>query len=75
MTTAAWGGKSLFSFHFTSLFTTGGSQELEQGRIVEAGGVLLTGFLLNMISYRTQEHPPRDGTTHNGLGLPLSIAN
>ena len=69
MNTAAWGGKGLLSFLFTSLFTTEGSQGLEQGRVLEAGGVLLTGFLLNMVSCRTREHPPGDGTTHMGWVL------
>lgn len=26
--------------------------------------------LLSLISYRTQNHLPRDSTTHNGLGPP-----
>jgi hypothetical protein len=26
--------------------------------------------LLNLLSYRTQDHQPRDGATHNGLGPP-----
>lgn len=28
--------------------------------------------LLRMLSYRTQSHQPRDGTTVGGLGLPTS---
>jgi len=28
--------------------------------------------LLSLFSYKTQDHQPRDGTTHNGLG-PLSL--
>ena len=36
------------------------------------GGVLLTG-LLNMLSYRTQDHQPGDGTSQNGLGPPQLI--
>jgi hypothetical protein len=31
--------------------------------------------LFNLLSYRTQDHQPRDGTTRNGLGLTPSIAN
>jgi hypothetical protein len=31
--------------------------------------------LLGLLSYRTQDHQPRDGTTHNGLGPPPSITN
>jgi hypothetical protein len=34
--------------------------------------VLLTG-LLSLLSYRTQDCHPRDGTTHSGLGPPLLI--
>ena len=26
--------------------------------------------LLSLLSYRSQDHQPRDGTTHNGLGPP-----
>jgi len=29
--------------------------------------------LLSLLSYRTQDHQPRDGTTHNGLGPPYLI--
>ena len=28
------------------------------------------GFL-SLLSYRTQDHQPRDGTTHNGLSPPV----
>jgi hypothetical protein len=31
--------------------------------------------LLSLLSYRTQDYHPRDGTTHNGLGLPPLITN
>jgi hypothetical protein len=31
--------------------------------------------LLNLLSHRAQDHQPRDGTTHNGLGSPPSITN
>jgi hypothetical protein len=31
--------------------------------------------LLNLLSYRTQDHQPRDGTTYNGLGPPPLITN
>ena len=27
----------------------------------------------SLLSYRTQDHQPRDGTTHTGLGPPLSV--
>ena len=29
--------------------------------------------LLSLLFYRTQDHQPRDGPTHNGLGPPPSI--
>jgi hypothetical protein len=31
--------------------------------------------LLSLFSYGIQDHQPRDGTTHNGLGPPLLITN
>ena len=31
--------------------------------------------LLSLLSYRTQDHQPRDGTAHSELGPPLSITN
>jgi hypothetical protein len=31
--------------------------------------------LLSLLFYRTQDHPPRDGTIHNGLGPPPLITN
>jgi hypothetical protein len=30
---------------------------------------------LSLLSYRTQDHQPRDSTTHHGLGTPPSITN
>jgi hypothetical protein len=36
---------------------------------------LVSPGLLSLLSYRTQDHQPRDGTTHNGLGPPPSIIN
>ena len=30
-------------------------------------------YLLRLLSYRTQDHQPRDGTTRKGLGPPSSI--
>jgi hypothetical protein len=40
------------------------------------GGVLLTGLLaphglLSLLSYSTQDHQPRDGTTHSGMETTL----
>ena len=31
--------------------------------------------LLSLLSYRTQDHQPRDGTTHDALGLPHRLVN
>ena len=31
--------------------------------------------LLSLLSYRPQDHQPRDGTTHNGLGSLQSTIN
>ena len=31
--------------------------------------------LVSLLSYRTQDHPLRGGTTHNGLGPPPLITN
>jgi hypothetical protein len=43
------------------------------------GGVLLIGLLphglLILLSYRTQDHQPRDGNAYSGLGPPTSITN
>lgn len=36
--------------------------------------VLLTG-VLSWLSYRTQDHLPRDGTAYKSLGPPPSITN
>lgn len=33
------------------------------------------GFVPSYVSYTTQVHPPRGGTTHRGLGPSLSIVN
>lgn len=32
-------------------------------------------LLLSLFSYRTQNHEPRDGSTHNGPGPPTLITN
>ena len=31
--------------------------------------------LLGLLSYRTRDHQPRDGTAHHGLGPPPLITN
>ena len=60
-------------------------QELKQSRNLEAGADaeawrdaahwLAPRGLLSLLSYRTQDHQPRSGTTHNRLAPPTSIAN
>jgi hypothetical protein len=40
-----------------------------------AAYLFATPGLLSLLSYRTQDHQPRDGTTHNGLDLPPLITN
>ena len=65
-------------YAFIRLFVTEGSQDrnLEAGTNAEAtgdGGAayrLSLHVLLSLLSYRTRNHQARDGTTHNGLGLP-----
>ena len=56
----------------TLLFITKGigtQASQEAGADAEAmEGMLLTG-LLSLLSYRTQDYQPRDGTTHNGPSL------
>ena len=64
----------------------GSGQELKQGRNLEAGAVaaepmagccvwLVSPGLLSLPSYRTQDHQPRGGLTHNVLDPFPSIAN
>jgi hypothetical protein len=45
-------------------------QELMQRSCKVAAYWLVSRGLLNLISSRTLDHKPRDGTTHNGLGPP-----
>jgi hypothetical protein len=57
----------------------------KQGRILEAGADaeaaegaaswLTPHGLLSLLFYRTQDHKPRDDSTHSGLGPPPSITN
>jgi hypothetical protein len=60
-------------------------QEIKQGRNLEAGADaetmegaaywLASHALFIPLSYRPQDHQPRDGTTHHGLGPPPLITN
>jgi fatty acid desaturase len=64
----------------TLLFTTGRSQDRNSSRTRSWGQELIQRpwrsaaywlalyGLLNLLSYRTEDHQSRDGTTHNGLG-------
>jgi hypothetical protein len=44
-------------------------QELMQRPWRDATYWLASSGLLNLLSYRTQDYQPRDGTTHNGPSL------
>jgi hypothetical protein len=72
----SWGGKNLFSlyFHIAVQHQRKSGLELNQVRKQELmqrpwrdGCSLLACFpLLSLLSYRTQDYQPRDGTTHKG---------
>ena len=80
---ASWGGKGLFSSHFhIAVHRQRKSglepkqvrkQELMQRSWRDVTYWLASPGLLSLLSYRTQVYHPRDGTTHNGLGLPPLI--
>ena len=69
----------------TSLFITKGSQdrnlhragtwrqELIQRPWRNAAYLSVSPGLLSLLSYRTQDYQPRDGTTHHGPSHPLSL--
>jgi hypothetical protein len=50
-------------------------QELMQEVMEEDACWLASPGLLNLLSYRIQDHQPRDDTIHNGLGPPILITN
>jgi len=63
----------------TLLFLTKGrqdwKQELMQRPRRDVTYWLASPGLLSLLSYRTEDYQPRDGTTHNGLGPPQLITN
>jgi hypothetical protein len=72
---ASWGGKGLFSLHFHIAihYQRRSGLELKQVRKQELMQRpwrdvlywLASPGLLSLLSYRTQDHQPRDGTTHS----------
>jgi hypothetical protein len=70
------------AFASTSLFITEGSQDRNSGRVGTWRQELMQRTwwgvvywfaprgLLSLLSYKTQDYLPRDGTAHNGLGPP-----
>jgi hypothetical protein len=53
----------------TVLFITEGRQDRNSNRAGADAG------LLNLLSYKTQDDQPRDGTTHSGIRPPPLITN
>jgi hypothetical protein len=85
MTKKQAGEEKVYSaYTSTLLFITKGSQNRNSHRAGSwrqklmqrprkgAACWLASSGLLKLLSYRTQDYQPRDGTTHNGLG-PLSL--
>ena len=50
-------------------------QELMQSPWRDAADWLAPHALLSLLSYRTQDHQPREGATHNELSPPPLITN
>jgi hypothetical protein len=82
MTKKQVGEEKVYSaYTSTLLFITKGSQDRNSHRAgtwrEEMMGVaaywLASPALLSLLSYRTQNHQPRDGTTHNGPFHPQSL--
>jgi len=79
--------KDYLAYVSTLLFITKGSQdrnshragtwrqELMQRPCRDAAYWLAPHGLLSLLSCRTQDHQPRDGCTHSGLGPPPLITN
>jgi len=84
---ASWGGKGLFSLHFhiAAHHQRKSGQKLTEGRNLEAGADaeaiegaaywLASPGLLSLLSYRTQDYQPREGTTCNGMSPSALITN
>ena len=76
-------GKERVSLTYTSIaiFILDGSQDrnLEVGddaeAIEECYLLAMSHSLLSLLSYRTQDHQPRDGPIHNDLSFALSITS
>jgi hypothetical protein len=45
------------------------------GRAINALNRWASSAALSLLSYRTEDHQPKDGTTHNGLDPPPLITN
>jgi hypothetical protein len=82
---ASWEGNDLFGLHshITVHLLRESGQELKQVRSwrkelmqtpwKDAAYSLVPCSLPSLLSCRTQDHQPRDGTAHSGLGPPPSI--
>jgi hypothetical protein len=73
--TSTWLFITKGSQHRNSHRTGTWRQELMQRPWRGAAYWLASPGLLSLLSYRTQDYQPRDGTTHNGLGPPSLITN
>lgn len=80
------GKKGLFQLIFPNLQSTRkGSQNRTQGNKLESGIdveavqecclLACSSCLLSMLSYTTQDHQPRGGTSAYGMSHPISIFN
>jgi hypothetical protein len=77
---ASWGGKGLFSLHFHIAFHHQRKSGLELKQVRKQELIqrlwrdvtywLASPGFLSLLSYRTQDYQPRDGTTHKG-SFPL----
>ena len=77
---ASWGGKGLFSIHFHIAVHHQKKSELELRQVRKQEMMqrpwrvvmywLASYSLLSLLSYRTQDYQPRDGTTYNGQTYP-----